>query len=324
MTRRGFALAIAATLLLAPSTMALAEEFPTKPIRVIVPFSAGGAMDVVMRVVGKKVTEMGGPEIVVENRTGGGGAIGVRAVRDAPPDGYTLLEASSSTHVVNPHITPDIPYDPLKDFQPITMLVTVPTILAVPGTSPVKSVSDLQQLARSKPGGLSYGSAGVGSVPHLAAELLARAFGTPMTHVPYRGMASVIPDLITGRIDFVFGSIASFGGAIDDGKIRLLAVASDKPIPTRPQLPTLPQLGHHDVVLDLWFGLFAPTGIDAKRVQILNGMFVKAAKTPDVVARFEELGVSLATSTPQEFRKAIEADHARIGALIREVMPKGK
>ena len=163
-----------ALLLLLRPDPASAQTFPSQPIRVIVPFEAGGAMDVVMRVIGKKVSDDGGPQIVVENKTGAGGAIGVMAVKDAAPDGYMLAEVSSSTHVLNPHTTATIPYDPVKDFEPVALLVKVPTLLAVPAGSPAKSFADLLALARTNPNGLSYGSAGIGSAPHITAALLAK------------------------------------------------------------------------------------------------------------------------------------------------------
>jgi tripartite-type tricarboxylate transporter receptor subunit TctC len=212
----------------ATATPASSQPFPSKPIRVVVPFDAGGAMDVIIRVIGKQVSDAGGPAVVVENKTGAGGAIGVMAVKEAAPDGYTLAEVSSSTHVLNPHTTANIPYDPVKDFQPVAMLVRVPTLLAVPASLPVKSLAELLQLARTKPGGLSYGSAGIGSAPHITAALLAKSSGVPMTHIPYRGLAGAMNDILGGRLDFVFSSIPSLGGTVADGKVRLLAAAGSK------------------------------------------------------------------------------------------------
>ena len=192
--RKGLALVTLAALLLAPAlTPAAAQNYPSRPIRIVVPFDAGGAMDVVIRIIAKKITDDGGAQIVIENKTGAGGAIGVVAVKDAAPDGYTLLEASSSTHVLNPHMTANIPYDPVKDFQPITMLVKVPTFLTVPASLPVKSVAELIEYGRNKPGGLSYGSAGVGSAPHITGALFAKAAGVPMTTCPIAGLPARPP-----------------------------------------------------------------------------------------------------------------------------------
>lgn len=322
--RWAFTVVLAVSLsVLDPGTVP-AQPFPSRPIRVIVPFDAGGAMDVVMRLVGKKVSDLGGPQIIVENKTGGGGVIGVMSVRDASPDGYTLVEGSSSTHVLNPHLMANFPYDQIRDFQPITMLVKVPQILAVPAGMPVNSVADLLELASKKPGGLSYGSAGVGSAPHITAALMAKSFGTPMTHVPYRGMASALTDLLAGRIDFVFGSIPSFQGHTTDGKLKLLAVAGDRRLKQLPQIPSMAEVGHPTVELDLWFGLLAPAGIPGTAIQTLNALFVKAANQPDLAGRFTEMGLEIATGTPDQLRKAIEAENTRLGPFVRELVAQPK
>jgi tripartite-type tricarboxylate transporter receptor subunit TctC len=301
---------------------ATAQPFPSRPIRVVVPFEAGGAMDIIMRVIGKQISDAGGAQIVVENKTGAGGAIGVMAVKDATPDGYTLAEVSSSTHVLNPHTTASIPYDPVKDFQPIAMLVKVPTLLAVPAGSPANSLNDLVALARQKPGGLNYGSAGIGSAPHITAALLEKSTGVPMTHVPYRGMAGAMSDLVGGRIDFVFSSIPSLGGFVTDGKVRLLGVAGKSRIKDYPQLPSMAELRHPDVDVDLWFGLVAPLGTEPAVIRTLNEMFVKAANSPELAERFKQLGVEIATGTPAQFRQALETDNARLGPFVRELTAK--
>jgi tripartite-type tricarboxylate transporter receptor subunit TctC len=304
------------------STPSFAQSFPNRPIRVVVPFDAGGAMDVVIRIIGKRIADMGGPQILVENKTGAGGAIGVMAVKEAAPDGYTLVEISSSTHVLNPHTSANIPYDPVKDFQPVAMLATLPTFVAVPGNMPVNSLADLLALARQKPGGLSYGSAGVGSAPHIAAALLARSTGTPMTHVPYRGLAGALNDIVGGRIDFVFGSIPSFGGTVADGKVKLLAVSGSKRVKNYPLLPSMSELGHAAVNVDLWIGLAAPAGTDTAIVRMLNELFVKATNSPELEERFAQLGVVIATSTPDQFKQTIESENARLGPFVKELMTK--
>jgi tripartite-type tricarboxylate transporter receptor subunit TctC len=314
--------AIAVLLPLLPGMTARAQTFPSKPIRVIVPFEAGGAMDVIIRVIGKQIADSGGPAIVVENKTGAGGSIGVMAVKEAQPDGYTLAEVSSSTHVLNPHTTANIPYDPVKDFQPIAMLVRVPTLLAVPDGLPVRSLADLLQLARTKPGGLSYGSAGIGSAPHITGALLAKSSGVPMTHIPYRGMAGAMNDVLGARLDFVFASIPSLGGTVADGKVRLLAAAGQKRLKAYPDIPSMAELGHPEVDVDLWFGIVAPAGTDAATVQTLNGIFVKAANAPELGERFKQLGVEIATGTPDQFRQSLASDNARLGRFVRELTAK--
>ena len=320
--KKWFGLAVIAALQFAPAlSPASAQNFPSRPIRIVVPFDAGGAMDVVIRIIAKKIADDGGAQIVIENKTGAGGAIGVVAVKDATPDGYTLLEASSSTHVLNPHMTANIPYDPVKDFQPITMLVKVPTFLTVPASLPVKSVKELIEYGRNKPGGLSYGSAGVGSAPHITGALFAKATGIPMTHVPYRGLAGSTADLIAGRIDFVFGSLPSVQGQVRDGKLKLLAVAGKQRVARYPDLPSMADAGFAGVDVDLWFGVLAPLGTDPAIVRQLHAMFVKATNAPDLAQRWTDQGLEIATNTPDAFRQAIAADNTRLGPFVKALAP---
>lgn len=315
--KKGF-VSFAATILLACATPVSAQQVSHRPIRIVVPFEAGGAMDIIMRVVSKQVTDKGGPQIVVENKTGAGGAIGVMSVKDAAPDGTTLVQVSSSTHVLNPH-TSNIPYDPVKDFQPIVMLVKVPTILAVPASSPAKTFTEFVDYAKRKPDGLTYGSAGVGSAPHITGALLEKSLGVRMTHVPYRGMAGAMTDVIGGRLDFVYSSIPSIGGAAADGQIRLLAIAGKDRIKAYPELPSMKDVGHPDVDVDLWFGVMAPLGTDAATVKALNEMFTQATNAPELTERFKQLGVEIATGSPAQFKQAIEGDNARLGPFVKEL-----
>lgn len=322
MKRLSLLAAIAAVHVCGTALPGAAQNYPSRPIRVIVPFEASGAMDVVMRIVGKKISDSGAAQIVIENKTGAGGVIGVMSVKDASPDGYMLAEVSSSTHVLNPHTTAGIPYDPVKDFAPVAMLVRVPTLLAVPASSPANSVDELIQLAKTKPGGLSYGSAGVGSAPHITAALFQKSAGAPMTHVPYRGLAGAMNDLLGGRIDFVFSSIPSLGGTVADGKVKLLAAAGAKRIKLHPIIKSMAELGRPEVDVDLWFGIVAPRGTDAAIVRTLNAMLVKAANDPKLAERFTQLGVELATGTPEDFRKVLEVDNARLGPFVKQLTAK--
>ena len=309
---------LASVVLLASALPASAQSLSNRPIRIVVPFDAGGAMDIIMRVVSKQVTDKGGPPIVVENRTVAGGAIGVMSVKEATPDGTTLVQVSSSTHVLNPH-TSNVPYDPVKDFQPVVMLVKVPTILAVPASSPAKTFPEFVDYAKKKPDGLTYGSAGIGSAPHITGALLEKSLGVRMTHVPYRGMAGAMTDVIGARIDFVFSSIPSIGGAAADGQIRLLAVAGKDRIKAYPDLPSMKDVGHPDVDVDLWFGVMAPLGTDAATVKALNEAFAQATNAPELTERFQQLGVEIATGSSAQFKQAIESDNARLGPFVKEL-----
>ena len=286
MRRAFFLAAMAAVHLCATALPVAAQNYPSRPIRVIVPFEASGAMDVVMRIVGKKISDSGAAQIVIENKTGAGGVIGVMAV---------------------------------KDFQPVTLLVRVPTLLVVPVSSPANSVADLIQLAKTKPGGLSYGSAGIGSAPHITAALLQKSAGAPMTHVPYRGLAGAMTDILGGRLEFVFSSIPSLGGTVADGKVKVLAAAGSKRIQLYPNIPSMAELGRPEVDVDLWFGIVAPLGTDPAIVRTLNAMFVKAANDPELTERFNQLGVEIATGTPEDFRKTLQADNARLGPFVKQL-----
>lgn len=323
--KRCLAVLVATTLSLSMGAWnATAQQFPSRPIHVVVPFEAGGAFDIIMRVIGNQVMENGGPRIIVENRGGAGGVLGVNAVKAAPPDGYMLVQASSSTHVLNPNMMEKAPYDPAKDFQPIAILVKVPQVLTVPGSSPVKSVADLVALAREKSGGLNYGSAGHGSAPHIAAALLARSSGAAMTHVPFRGMAGAVTALLGNQIDFVFSSLPSLGDSVTDGRVRLLAVSGKDRIKNLPELPSFAELGYPEVDVELWIGLVAPLGTPPDVVATLNGMFVKATTAPQLSERFRKLGIEIATTTPAEFQQVLETENARLGPFVRALGSKPK
>lgn len=319
-----FVCASAALLMLPWGMSAFAQPYPTKPIRIVVPFEAGGAMDVVARVISRKVADESAAQIVVENKTGAGGAIGVVAVKDAAPDGYTLAEVSSSTHVLNPHTTATIPYDPVKDFEPVVMLVRVPTLLAVPAGLPVNSLPELLELGRKNEKGLNYGSAGIGSAPHITAALLAKTSGAPMTHIPYRGLAGAMNDLVGGRLDFVFSSVASLGGFVSDGNVKVLAVAGKSRIKSFPQVQSMAELGYPGVDVDLWFGIVAPLGTNPDIVRKLNEMFVKATNSPELAPQLAQLGVEVATGSPADFKQTLDSDNKRLGPFIRELTAQPK
>src|SRR6266568_3498126 len=210
---------------------ALAELLSSRPITVIIPFTPGASADTLQRIVGKKVTENTGQILVVESRPGGGGAIGAAVVKQAPPDGHTLFQANAATHAANASLYATLPYDPIKDFRPITLMWSFPQLLAVPLDSPAKSVSDLVALAKSKPGGLSFASQGAGTSGHLLGEMLKTRTAANMVHVPYRGAAPAGVDLAAGRVDFFFVSYSSLLPFLQAGKVRVLAVTSPEPLP---------------------------------------------------------------------------------------------
>jgi tripartite-type tricarboxylate transporter receptor subunit TctC len=288
------------------------------PITIVVSVAAGGSSDIGLRTITQKVEEMGGPKIVIESRPGGGGTVATLGVKSAAPDGRTLMLASYATHVINPAMTGGTQYDPIADFQPITPLFSFPVMLTVPAGLEAKSVKELVALARSKPGGLTYASQGVGTAGHLLGELFAKASGAPLLHVPYRGAAPAVVDLVTGRVDMMFVGVLPSKAHMAAGKLRALAVTSRSRMKEVPDAPTMGEVGYPDVNTDwVWFGLMAPARIPADEVKRLNEMFVKAVQSPDVIAKLAAQGITTESSTPEAFAARIKADTAKFTPLIK-------
>ena len=310
----------AALLLAAPLTPALAQtdDFPSRAITIVVPFTPGGSADVLMRLVGQKLSESVKQPVLLDNRPGGGGNVGALAVKLAPPDGYTLFMAHTGTHAVNASLYPDLKYDPIKDFQAITPLISFPSILVVPASSPAKTLAEFVAYAKVKPGGLSYSSQGIGSSGHLLGEMLSRNVGATMVHVPYRGVAPAITDLIAGRVDFLFSSPISAFAYIQDGRLRTLAITSEKRSTIFPDLATLAELGYPELHMLTWFGIVAPARLPAPVVKKLHTEFVKAAHSEAVTRMLVSQATEVFTSTPEEFRALMARDIVRVGKVVRE------
>jgi tripartite-type tricarboxylate transporter receptor subunit TctC len=315
------ALALALAL---PARAANAELLSARPISVIIPFTPGASADTLQRIVARKVTEDTGQVLVVESRPGGGGAIAAAAVKQAQPDGHTLLQANSATHAANAALYATLPYDPIKDFKPITLMWSFPQLLAVPLDSPAKSVTELVALAKSKPGGLSFASQGSGTSGHLLGEMLKVRTGANMVHVPYRGAGPAGLDLAAGRVDFFFVSYSSILPFLQAGKVRALAVTSPQPLPALPEAPTMRQAGFDGIALDAWFGLVAPAGTPEGVIGKLNAAFATAIKHYDVVRQITEQGAQPRASTPGEFAGFIASETERIGRVVRAVGAKGE
>jgi tripartite-type tricarboxylate transporter receptor subunit TctC len=303
-----------------PLFPALAQngDFPSRPITIVVPFTPGGSADVLMRLVGQKLSESVRQPVLLDNRAGGGGNVGALAVKLAPPDGYTLFMAHTGTHAVNVTLYPDLKFDPIKDFQPITTLISFPSILVVPATSPAKMLAEFVALAKTKPGGLSYASQGVGASGHLLGEMLARDVGATMVHIPYRGVAPAITDLIAGRVDFLFSSPISAFAYIEDGRLRTLAITGEARSATFPDVATMAELGFPNLQLLTWFGIVGPAGIPAPVVTKLNAEFVKAAHSEAVTRMLESQATEVFTSTPEAFGVLMARDIVRLGKVVRE------
>ena len=310
----GALLTLAATLATANAPAATAQS----QITVVVSVAAGGSSDIGLRTIAAKVEQLGGPKIIIESRPGGGGTVATLGVKDAAPDGRTLMLASYATHVVNPAMSGGTQYDPIADFQPITPLFSFPVMMTVPAGLEAKSVQELVALAKSKAGGLTYASQGVGTAGHLLGELFIKSSGAPMVHVPYRGAAPAVVDLVAGRVDMMFVGVLPSKAHMAAGKLRALAVTSRTRMKEVPDAPTMAEAGHPDVNTDwVWFGLMGPAGIPADAVKRLNEIFVKAAESPDVRDKLASQGITTVSSTPEEFAARIKADTAKFAPLIK-------
>jgi tripartite-type tricarboxylate transporter receptor subunit TctC len=315
-----YCLVIAATAgaLAAAALPSWADEYPTRPISILVPFPPGGSSDIVMRLVAHKVSERLKQAIVIDNRPGAAGNVAAMAIKNAAPDGYTLMLGHTGTHAINPALYSDLKFDPVKDFQPITALIAFNNILVVPAASPATSVADLVALARSRPEGLAYGSQGIGTGGHLLGVLLAKHAHIKLLHVPYRGIAPAVTDAVAGRVQMLFASYISAAGQIEAGQLRMLAIAGAAPHPRIPQVPTMAAAGYPDVQMQQWFGLFAPAGTPSPVVRKLNAEFVAALRSDEVRDKVLPQVASVTPSTPEELGAMVERDMARLGQVVRE------
>jgi tripartite-type tricarboxylate transporter receptor subunit TctC len=306
MRTRKFALAV--VLALAAGGAALADDYPSHPIRLIVPFAAGGAADSVARIVGKRVGDALGQTVVVEDRGGGGGIIGTEIVRNSDADGYTLLLGQSGPISINPGIYPKLPYDSEKDFAPISMTTAYPYILVVNPSLGVKTVAELVALARSKPGQLNYGTAGVGASNHLLTELFDGKAGIKMTHIPYRGTSLAVADLISGQVQVVFADPVSALAQVRAVTLTALAVTSKDRSPVAPDLPTIAESGYPGFDAIAWHGILAPAGTPPAIIDRLHAEIVRALKDPETIKLIEAQAIQVVGNTPQDFAGFIKQD----------------
>lgn len=299
-------------------TNVLADGYPNKPITLIVPFSAGGNADIAARVVAKQMAVSVGQPIIVENRAGANGSIGVDAVRRAAPDGYTLLVCPSSPLVVNPAIYKKLPYRTLQDFEPVSLMLTYQYALVVRNDSPIKSTDDLKAMAKGAPGTLSYGSSGVGGGGHLAGELLALKIGSGLNHIPYKGTAPALADLLGGQLTFTFDTVMTATQQVKEKQLRALAVSGRQRAPSLPEVATMQQLGFEGFDITQFVGLLAPAKTPKPIVDRLNQEVLKALKSAEVSkALGAAAGNEIVASTPQEFRVQLERDLAFYSKLTQ-------
>ena len=316
MKRRYLILVSVVSLALAP-TAGMAQAYPAKPIRMIVPFPAGGATDILARALSQKLGEKIGQTVVVDNRPGAGGTIGADAASKSAADGYTLLLATSSTHSIGPAINPKIPYNAETDFTPIAYVASSPNVVVVPNTLPVKTMREFIDYARKNPGKLNYASSGNGTIVHLTTEYFKAQSDTFILHIPYRGTALAIPDLVSGKVDVMFDSFVTGMPHVKDGKLRALAVTTAKRSALAPDMPTVSEVlpGFESVT---WFGLYGPKNMPADLTAKVNQAVNAALVDSDVKERFARLGAEPTGGTPQAFAAMVKADNAKWKKIIAD------
>ena len=298
---------------------ASAQDYPARPVRIIVPYSAGGNADILGRTLAQKLGDALKQPFVVENRAGANGGIGTDLVAKSPPDGYTLLVTASGPLTVNPTLYKNVPYDPVKDFAPISECAVYQYVLVTLASSPFKSIADIVAAARAKPGAISYGSTGVGGGNHLSGELFALATGTQLTHVPYKGSAPALSDLLGGQLSMMFDTVITSVPQIRAGKLRAFAVSSAKRASSLPEVPTMQEAGIKGFDISQWQGFLAPTGTPKAIVDRLNAETVLAMHAPDVHERIAvQGGNDIVTGTPEEFAALIRSDLQAYAKLIRD------
>ena len=299
------------------------SAYPDKPVKIIVPYSAGGAADTTARLIGQKLADRLNQPVVVENKPGASGTIGAATVATAPGDGYTLL-LDATGHTTNPSLFAKLPYDTSKDFIPISLVTRIPALLVVPSASPFKSVPDLVNAARGKPGKLTYASAGNGGAQHLAAELFAQAQKLELVHVPYKGGAPALTDLIGGQVDMMFSAVSASGPHVKGGKLRALATTGGKPTAGFTELPTVAASGVPGFEVYEWNGLFAPKGTPAAVVERLEKEVRAVVAQPDVRQRLAELGAEPVGSSSGEFAAFLASETAKWAKVIKDAKIKAE
>jgi tripartite-type tricarboxylate transporter receptor subunit TctC len=308
---------IAATIGLALAAQAQAQTFPVRPVRLVVPFAAGGVSDIIGRTLATRLQDGLGQPVIVDNRGGAGGSIGSDIVAKAQPDGYTILLGSNGTHAIVPYLYKKLPYDPLNDFTPIGMVAVTPTVLAVNPDLPVKSLKDLLALAKTKPGALSFGSSGIGSTSHLAGEMLGAMGNVSLTHVPYKSASAAYPDVFGGRVPLIFDSVLSMTAHIKAGRVRPIAATTPKRVATLPDLPTMAEAGLPGYSITLWIAVFGPAGMPAALTTRLNGEINKVLAMSEVREQMAAQGSEVTPGTPDMLLSAVKTDLKRMGEIVK-------
>ena len=295
-----------------------AQPYPNKSVRVVVPFPPGAATDNLARLLGQKLTEFWGQSVVVDNKPGAGSIIGAQAVAGAPPDGYTVFMGHIGTHGANPALYAKLPYDPVKDFAPVTLLVTIPNLLAVHPSVPANSVRELIELARAKPGVLNVGSPGVSTSAHLIIALFRSVTGADMTHVPFKGAAAAMQGIVNGEVQVAFDTVTSLMPHARANRVRLLAITSKDRSPTAPDVPPLAESGVPGFDVATWFAFFVPAGTPRPVVDKLNADAIRALQSKDLAERLLGMGMNVIGSSPEQLGAHVASEIARWGRVVRE------
>ena len=318
MKKRTFSRLLFALSLAAAASGSAAQSYPARPVKLVVPFPAGGATDVLARAMSLYAQEKLGQPIVIDNKPGAGGTIGSEFVAKAEPDGYTLLIATGSTHSIGPIVNPKTPYNVERDFVPIIDVASTTSVMVVSNTLPVKNLQDFIKLAKSQPGKLNFGSSGNGTNSHLSGELFKAEAGVFMTHIPYRGTGLVFNDMVSGQVHMLMDNVVTAMPHMKDGKIRVIGVTSLKRLPFLPEVPTLHEQGLKNFDVSNWFGIYGPRGTPSEVVQKVNAAFNAALKDPELQKRLSLLGAVPTGGTPQQMAKIVADETTKWKRLITE------
>jgi tripartite-type tricarboxylate transporter receptor subunit TctC len=298
------------------TSAALAQPFPSKPIRIIVPFTPGSATDTMARPIAEKLSAAFGQQVLVENRPGAGGTIGIGALAKSPPDGYTLVVVSTG-HVVNPVLYANLPYDTLKDFSGVAPLAGLPSVLVVSPALGVRTVKDLVAMAKAKPGQLNYATAGIGSAAHISAEKFRMAAGIDAVHVPLKGSPESLTETMGGRTQYTWTPLSTAVGQIRGGQLLALAVSTGRRSPAFPEVPTIAEAGLPRAEFNFWVGMLAPAGTSRDVLARLNGEIQRALQAPDMIERLAKLGAEPMSMSPEQFDSFIKEEHSVLGEVMR-------
>jgi tripartite-type tricarboxylate transporter receptor subunit TctC len=296
---------------------ATAQTWPTRPVRMVVPFPPGGATDILARVLAQRLGESLGQHIVVDNRPGAGGTLGSRLLLDAQPDGHTILMGTTSTHAIGPHLYSKPPYDPVRDFAPITLVSSTPTVLLIGASLPPTSIKELIAYAKAKPGALNYGSSGIGTQFHLSGELLKLLTGIDMVHIPYKGTALVYPDMFSGQIALLFDTPSVALPFIKAARVRALGVTSTKRASVLPEVPTIAEAGVSGYNAELWFCLVGPAKLPAAIAARIAEDIAKIVRLPDVKTRLDQQGMEAVANTPAQLQKFMAEQNEQWSKVVR-------